>query len=72
MTQNTKQASSAVAPSGYELARQGLIKPGDAVWDAYEQKWFNPTLHEMEAFGKEVRLYFAVARPTSSPAPVLP
>ncbi len=50
------------APNGFQIVTQGTLRPGDIVWNPYEKSWGGPTNNDLEALGRNIPFYYAVAR----------
>lgn len=50
------------APDAFEIVTQGKLRPGDLVWSPYSNTWGGPTKIDIEALGRNIPFYYAVAR----------
>jgi len=51
-----------VAPEGFQIVTQGNLRPGDLAWNPYDETWGGPTKLDLEALGRNIPFYYAVAR----------
>lgn len=49
-------------PEGFEIVSQGNLRPGDIVWNPYDERWGGPTKVDIESLGRDIPFYYAVAR----------
>lgn len=54
-----------VPPEGSHIVTEGRLRPGDLVWNPYDNFWGVPTQNDFEALGREIPFYYAVARKVS-------
>jgi len=52
------------APDAFQIVTQGNLRPGDLVWNPYDEIWGGPTKADIDALGRNIPFYYAVARKT--------
>ncbi len=56
------------APQGFSILTEGVVRPGDLVWNPYNESWGGPTQLDIDCLGRDVPAYYAVARKVRDPA----
>ncbi|MCO2528879.1 hypothetical protein IPC1147_29465 [Pseudomonas aeruginosa] len=54
-------------PGGFGIVSEGVLRPGDLVWNPYASTWGGPTKADLETLGRTICFYYAVSRKTPSP-----
>ncbi|MBD8088853.1 hypothetical protein IFT48_02590 [Pseudomonas fluorescens] len=55
------------APEGFQIVTQGNLRPGDLVWNPYDESWGGPMKVDIDALGRHIPFYYAAARKPKIP-----
>lgn len=47
---------------GFSIITEGTLRPGDLVWNPFEETWGGATKLDIEAIGRHIPHYYAVCR----------